>query len=112
MILTIGFTYLIDVDMNSFTGPNIIAFITGSNPVEAVQASIVRLTGCVIGTVLGFFASTYSNTSIQRVASLCTLMFAGTFLRNDKEYGIMAIYGMFVLIPLDTVMKATINDTV
>lgn len=112
MILTIGFTYLIKVDMSSFTGPNIIAFVSGSNPVEAVQESIVRLTGCLLGTVLGFFAGTYSKTPVQRVASLCTLMFCGTFLRFDKEYGVMAVYGMFVLIPLDSITETTMEDTV
>lgn len=112
MILTIGFSYLIEVSMDSFTGPNIIAFIAGSNPVEAVQESIVRLTGCLLGTVLGFFAGTYSKTAVQRVASLCTLMFCGTFLRNDKEYAVMAVYGMFVLIPLDSILETTIEDTV
>lgn len=112
MILTIGFSYLIKVDMASFSGPNIIAFVSGSNPVEAVQESIVRLTGCLLGTVLGFFAGTYSKTPVQRVASLCTLMFCGTFLRFDKEYGVMAVYGMFVLIPLDSIMETTMEDTV
>ncbi|KPA86415.1 hypothetical protein ABB37_00590 [Leptomonas pyrrhocoris] len=112
MILTIGFSYLIKIDMPSFSGPNIIAFVSGSNPVEAVQESIVRLTGCLLGTVLGFFAGTYSKTPVQRVASLCTLMFCGTFLRFDKEYGIMAIYGMFVLIPLDSITPTTMDDTV
>jgi hypothetical protein len=112
MILTIGFSYLIKVDMSSFSGPNIIAFVSGSNPVEAVQESIVRLTGCLLGTVLGFFAGTYSKTPVQRVASLCTLMFCGTFLRFDKEYGVMAVYGMFVLIPLDSIAETTMEDTV
>ncbi|EPY24590.1 hypothetical protein STCU_07104 [Strigomonas culicis] len=112
MLLTIGFSFLINIDKESFTGPNIIAFVSGSNPVEAVQASIVRLTGCLLGTVLGFFAGIYSETAVQRVASLCTLMFCGTFLRNDKEYGIMSVYGMFVLIPLDSVVETTIADTV
>lgn len=112
MILTIGFSYLIKVDMASFSGPNIIAFVSGSNPVEAVQESIVRLTGCLLGTVLGFFAGTYSKTPVQRVASLCTLMFCGTFLRFDKEYGVMAVYGMFVLIPLDSITETTMEDTV
>ncbi|KPI82999.1 hypothetical protein ABL78_7980 [Leptomonas seymouri] len=112
MILTIGFSYLIKVDMASFSGPNIIAFVSGSNTVEAVQESIVRLTGCLLGTVLGFFAGTYSETPVQRVASLCTLMFCGTFLRFDKEYSIMAIYGMFVLIPLDSIAQTTMEDTV
>ncbi|AYU83162.1 Fusaric acid resistance protein-like, putative [Leishmania donovani] len=112
MILTIGFSYLIKVDKASFSGPNIIAFVSGSNPVEAVQESIVRLTGCLLGTVLGFFAGTYSETPVQRVASLCTLIFFGTFLRFDKEYGIMAVYGMFVLIPLISIAETTVEDTV
>ncbi|EPY35113.1 hypothetical protein AGDE_07581 [Angomonas deanei] len=112
MILTIGFSYLIKIDKASFSGPNIIAFVSGSNPVEAVQASIVRLTGCLLGTVLGFFAGSFSVTPVQRVASLCTLMFCGTFLRNDKEYGVMSVYGMFVLIPLDSILETTVTDTV
>ncbi|KAG5466941.1 hypothetical protein LSCM1_01118 [Leishmania martiniquensis] len=112
MILTVGFSYLIKIDKASFSGPNIIAFVSGSNPVEAVQESIVRLTGCLLGTVLGFFAGTYSKTPVQRVASLCTLMFLGTFLRFDKEYGIMTVYGMFVLIPLLSIAETTIQDTV
>ncbi|KAG5492237.1 hypothetical protein GH5_01147 [Leishmania sp. Ghana 2012 LV757] len=112
MILTIGFSFLIKIDKGSFSGPNIIAFVSGSNPVEAVQESIVRLTGCLLGTVLGFFAGTYSETPVQRVASLCTLMFLGTFLRFDKEYGIMSVYGMFVLIPLVSIAETTVHDTV
>lgn len=112
MILTVGFTYLIDTEKAYISGPNIIAFVAGFNTVEAVQASIVRLTGCLLGTVFGFFASTYSSTSVQRVASLCVLMFAGTFLRNDKEYGIMAVYGMFVLIPLDGVTGVSLEEAV
>lgn len=112
MILTIGFTFLIKVEKASFTGPNIIAFVSGMNPVEAVQASIVRLTGCLIGTVLGFFAGTYSNTPVQRVASLCALMFLGTFLRFDKEYGVMSVYAMLVLVPLDSVLTTTVTDTI
>ncbi|GET92877.1 hypothetical protein, conserved [Leishmania tarentolae] len=112
MILTIGFSYLIKIDKDTFSGPNIIAFVAGSNPVETVQASIVRLTGCLVGTVLGFFAGTYSETPVQRVASLCTLIFCGTFLRYDKEYGIMAVYGTFVLIPLVSIAETTVEDTV
>ncbi|CBZ30908.1 conserved hypothetical protein [Leishmania mexicana MHOM/GT/2001/U1103] len=112
MILTIGFSYLIKVDKDSFSGPNIIAFVSGSNPVEAVQQSIVRLTGCLLGTVLGFFAGTYSETTVQRMASLCALIFFGTFLRFDKEYGIMAVYAMFVLIPLISIPETTVEDTV
>ncbi|KAG5492778.1 hypothetical protein JKF63_01358 [Porcisia hertigi] len=112
MILTIGFSFLIKIDKASFSGPNIIAFVSGSNPVEALQESIVRLTGCLLGTVLGFFAGTFSGTPVQRVASLCTLMFCGTFLRFDKEYGVMAVYGMFVLIPLVSITETTVGDTV
>lgn len=112
MILTVGFTYLIKTEKAYISGPNIIAFVSGSNTVEAVQASIVRLTGCLLGTVLGFFGSTYSSTSLQRVASLCVLMFIGTFLRNDKEYGVMAVYGMFVLIPLAGVNGVSLEEAV
>lgn len=112
MILTVGFTYLIKTETPFISGPNIIAFVAGFNTVEAVQASFVRLTGCLLGTVFGFFAGTYSSTNVQRVASLCVLMFAGTFLRNDKEYGVMAVYGMFVLIPLDAVNGVSLEEAV
>eukprot|EP00796_Vickermania_ingenoplastis_P005372 gene5372-3867_t len=112
MILTVGFTYLIGTETKFISGPNIIAFVAGFNTVEAIQASFVRLTGCLLGTVFGFFAGTYSKTSVQRVASLCVLMFAGTFLRNDKEYGVMAVYGMFVLIPLDAVNGVSLDEAV
>nr|CAJ2480980.1 unnamed protein product [Leishmania braziliensis] len=112
MILTVGFSYLIKIDKAVLSGPSIIAFVSGANPVEAVQESIVRLTGCLLGTVLGFFAGTYSETPVQRVASLCTLMFVGTFLRFDKEYGVMAVYGMFVLIPLISIAETTVEDAV
>ncbi|ORC92103.1 uncharacterized protein TM35_000043170 [Trypanosoma theileri] len=112
MILTVGFSFLIGTDKRTLSGPNIIAFVSGSNPVEAVQASIVRLTACILGTVLGFFAGTYSTSRVDKVASLCTLMCVGTFFRTDKEYGIMAVYAMFVLIPLDTVDDTTTEDTI
>ncbi|KEG15038.1 hypothetical protein DQ04_00211210 [Trypanosoma grayi] len=112
MILTVGFSYLIKIDKESLSGPNIIAFVSGSNPVEAVQASVVRLTACILGTVLGFFAGSYSTTTTDKIASLCTLMFLGTFFRMDKEYGIMAVYAMFVLIPLDTLGPTTTDDTI
>ncbi|ESL07003.1 hypothetical protein TRSC58_05315 [Trypanosoma rangeli SC58] len=112
MILTVGFSFLIQIDKQSISGPNIIAFVSGANPVEALQASIVRLTACILGTVLGFFAGSYSTTSTEKVASLCVLMFVGTFFRNDKQYGIMAVFAMFVLIPLNTVSHVTTEDTV
>ncbi|EKF31743.1 hypothetical protein MOQ_004417 [Trypanosoma cruzi marinkellei] len=111
MILTVGFSFLIGIDKKSLSGPNIIAFVSGANPVEALQASIVRLTACILGTVMGFFAGSYSTTAVQKVASLCVLMFLGTFFRTDKDYGIMAVYAMFVLIPLDTVGHTTTEDT-
>lgn len=112
MILTVGFTYLIKTEKKYISGPNIIAFVAGFSTVEAVQASIVRLTGCLLGTVFGFFAGTYSTTTVQRIASLCVLMLVGTFLRNDKEYGVMAVYGMFVLIPLDSVNGVSLEEAV
>lgn len=112
MLLTVGFTYLIGTDKAYITGPNIIAFIVGFNTVEAVQASFIRLTGCLLGTVFGLFAGTYSSTNVQRIASLCTLMFVGTFLRNDKVYGIMSIYGMFVVIPLDAIGGVSTDSAV
>ncbi|KAH9601857.1 hypothetical protein LSM04_008785 [Trypanosoma melophagium] len=112
MILTVGFSFLIGTDKGSLSGPNIIAFVSGNNPVEALQASIVRLTACILGTVLGFFAGTYSTTPVDKVASLCTLMLVGTFFRTDREYGIMAVYAMFVLIPLDTIGDITTEDTI
>lgn len=112
MILTVGFTFLIRTEKAYISGPNIIAFVAGFSTVEAVQASIVRLTGCLLGTVFGFFAGTYSTTSVQRIASLCVLMLVGTFLRNDKEYGVMAVYGMFVLIPLDSVNGVSLEEAV
>ncbi|RNF07933.1 hypothetical protein TraAM80_03081 [Trypanosoma rangeli] len=112
MILTVGFSFLINIDRQSISGPNIIAFVSGANPVEALQASIVRLTACILGTVLGFFAGSYSTTSTEKVASLCVLMFVGTFFRSDKQYGIMAVFAMFVLIPLNTVSHVTTEDTV
>lgn len=112
MILTVGFTFLIKTQKEYISGPNIIAFVAGFNTVEAVQASIVRLTGCLLGTVFGFFAGTYSTTTTERVASLCSLMLFGTFLRNDKEYGVMAVYGMFVLIPLDAVNGVGLEEAV
>ncbi|CCW61435.1 unnamed protein product [Phytomonas sp. EM1] len=111
MILTIGFTFLMDIDSAFFSGPNIIAFVSGMNPVESVQASIVRLTGCLIGTVLGFFAGAYSKTDAERVSLLCVLIFFCTFFRNDKDYGIMSVYAMFVLIPLDSINKPTLKET-
>ncbi|RNF20259.1 uncharacterized protein Tco025E_03859 [Trypanosoma conorhini] len=111
MILTVGFSFLIKIDKASISGPNIIAFVSGANPVEALQASIVRLTACILGSVLGFFAGTYSTTPVEKVASLCVLMFVGTFFRSDKQYGIMAVFAMFVLIPLDSVTSVTTEDT-
>nr|CCC93077.1 conserved hypothetical protein [Trypanosoma congolense IL3000] len=110
MIITVGFSFLIKVDMESLSGPSIIAFVSGSNPVEAVQASVVRLTACILGTVLGFFAGTYSVSPAEKIISLCILMFVGTFFRIDKDYGVMCVYAMFVLIPLNMNNSST-EDT-
>lgn len=112
MILTIAFAAIIDTPWSAFTGPIIIPFITGTNPVETVQASMGRLMGCLIGTVLGFFAGTYSDTTVKRIISLSILVFGGTFMRNDSEYGIMSVCGVFILIPLDTVVPVSMSDAV
>lgn len=111
MIATVGFSLLIGVDKESLSGPSIIAFVSGSNPVEAVQASVVRLTACILGTVIGFFAGTYSSTPTDKIISVCVLMFIGTFFRTDKDYGILVVYAMFVLIPLNTMESTTTEDT-
>ncbi|CCW68879.1 unnamed protein product [Phytomonas sp. Hart1] len=111
MVLTLGLTYFMDIHQSHFTGPNIIAFVSGMNPVESLQASIVRLTGCLIGSVLGFLAGAYSDTEAERVSLLCLLIFFFTFFRNDKDYGIMSVYAMFVIIPLNAINRPTVKET-
>ncbi|KAG8346072.1 hypothetical protein ERJ75_001731100 [Trypanosoma vivax] len=103
MLIAVIVTISMGVERERLSGPNVIAFVSGSNPVEAMQASLVRLTACILGTVLGFLAGTYSAEIVTKIVSLCALFFIGTFFRLDKQYSIMAVYALFVLIPLNTI---------
>jgi hypothetical protein len=98
MLISIIFFYYIDDQSLLLTGPSIIAFVSGTNPVEAVQAGAARMSGTLIGAVLGFFAASLCHNAVDRVASLCVITFVMTFFRPGQKFGTICMYCNFVAV--------------
>lgn len=98
MLVSVIFFYYVDNQSLLLTGPSIIAFVSGTNPVEAVQAGAARMSGTLIGAVLGFFAASLCHTAVDRVASLCVITFVMTFFRPGQKFGTICMYCNFVAV--------------
>lgn len=98
MLISVIFFYYVDNQSLLLTGPSIIAFVSGTNPVEAVQAGAARMSGTLIGAVLGFFAASLCHTAVDRVAALCVITFVMTFFRPGQKFGTICMYCNFVAV--------------
>ena len=98
MLLSVGFFFLLDSNTALLTGPTIIAFVASSTHSEAVQGSVVRLVGTLLGSVFGFFAATLAAIPRDRVAALCTVLSALCFFRQQPTIGLGAVYACFTAV--------------
>ncbi|KPA86897.1 hypothetical protein ABB37_00936 [Leptomonas pyrrhocoris] len=98
MLIAVIFFYYVDNQSLLLTGPSIIAFVSGTNPVEAVQAGAARMSGTMIGAVLGFFAASLCHTAVDRVLALCIITFVMTFFRPGQKFGTICMYCNFVAV--------------
>lgn len=98
MLIAVIFFRYVDNQELLLAGPAIIAFVSGTNPVEAMQASAARLSGTLIGSAVGFFAASLSTTAVDRIASLCVITFVMTFFRPGQKIGIICMYCNFVAV--------------
>ncbi|KAG8346376.1 putative Fusaric acid resistance protein like [Trypanosoma vivax] len=80
------------------SGPTIIAYVSGVNPVEAVKASLARLIGTILGSVIGFFAASFCTTSAHVILSICISTAVMTFFRNSEKYGAISVCANFVIV--------------
>ncbi|CCW65136.1 unnamed protein product [Phytomonas sp. EM1] len=85
MLLAVIFFYNVNSKMLLLSGPTIIAFVSGMNPVEAVHASGARLTGTLIGSVIGFFGVTLLKKRISRIIAICVVVFVMSFGRLNHD---------------------------
>ncbi|CCW70140.1 unnamed protein product [Phytomonas sp. Hart1] len=86
MLLSVIFFYSVNAKMLLLSGPTIIAFVSGMNPVETVHASGARLTGILIGSVIGFFLVTLFTELLHRIISICVIVFTMSFMRLNIEF--------------------------
>ena len=69
---------------------------------EAVQGSVVRLVGTLLGSVFGFFffffAASLASIPRDRVAALCTALGVLTLFRQQPTIGLGAVYACFTAV--------------
>ncbi|KPI84943.1 hypothetical protein ABL78_6010 [Leptomonas seymouri] len=112
MLISVIFFYYVDNQSLLLTGPSIIAFVSGTNPVEAVQAGAARLSGTLIGAVLGFFAASLCRTAVDRVIALCVITFVMTFFRPGQKFGAICMYCNFVAVSGLAPIEQTADETI
>lgn len=110
MLISVIFFYYVDNQELLLSGPTIVAFVSGTNPVEALQASAARMTGTLLGSVVGFFASTLCRNNVDRVVALCTTCFFMSFLRPGQRFGSICMYCNFVVV--SSITDLTADSTV
>uniref|UniRef100_A0A0A9Y9C0 Aluminum-activated malate transporter 12 n=1 Tax=Lygus hesperus TaxID=30085 RepID=A0A0A9Y9C0_LYGHE len=79
-------------------GASIIAFVSGTNPVEAVQGGAARLIGTLVGSVLGGFATSLSDSAEDRILAICIITFFLSFPRPGHSFGMICTYCNFIAI--------------
>ncbi|CAD2215065.1 Fusaric acid resistance protein-like, putative [Angomonas deanei] len=112
MLVSVIFFYYVDDQSLLLSGPTIIAFVSGTNPVEALQASAARLAGTLFGCVLGFFAGSLSKTAVDRVLALCIITFVMTFFRTNLMIGTICMYCTFVAVSNLAPSEQTAEQTI
>ncbi|EKF38815.1 hypothetical protein MOQ_000970 [Trypanosoma cruzi marinkellei] len=109
MLIALLFFYYVQPELLLLSGPTIIAFLSGVNPVHAVQGSLARLTGTLFGSVVGFFAASLCKTKVDFILSLCIITAVLTFFRTGQKFGLVCVYANFIAIPslsIDAPVKA------
>ncbi|EAN92476.1 hypothetical protein C3747_56g74 [Trypanosoma cruzi] len=99
MLIALLFFYYVQPELLLLSGPTIIAFLSGVNPVHAVQGSLARLTGTLFGSVVGFFAASLCKTKVDFIISLCVITAVLTFFRTGQKFGLVCMYANFIAIP-------------
>lgn len=98
MVASLVFYYYTDENYAFLSGPTVIAFIASQNPAEAVISSIPRLSGTLMGVVLGFFIANNAENSESRIAGLVTLVFVARVVTDVKHIGSSLMYAGFISI--------------
>lgn len=112
MVASLGFYFYMDEGSAFFTGPTIIAFLAANNPAEAVISAVPRLTGTLIGVVIGFFISTTADTSVSRVAGLVSFIFICKLVLHVRNIGQSLSYAAFISISQIGVNPLTKDQTI
>ncbi|ORC87539.1 uncharacterized protein TM35_000211450 [Trypanosoma theileri] len=112
MLIAVLFFYYVRPQLLLLSGPSVIAIFSGTNPVEAVQASIMRLIGTLVGSIIGFFAASLSDTVVDHIVSLCSITAVLTFFRTGEKYGLLAMYANFVAVTSLSLVTVSTADSV
>ena len=111
MTASVGFYVIMNATQALLSGPTIIAYVA-SNPAEAVSFSLPRLTGTILGVVLGFFISTSSETPLQRMTGFAIVTAFCRMTMDVASIGTALGYTNFVALSLLGVSKKTTQSDV
>jgi hypothetical protein len=111
MVASLAFYYYTDEATAFLSGPGVIAFIAASHPAEAVVYSVPRLSGTLIGVVIGFFIASKSDNAESRVAGLIALTFFSRLVSHVKNIGAALSYSAFIAISQVAVVPLTQSAT-
>ena len=102
MIASVRFFVFMNPLTAYVSGPTVLAFCVSENAGDAINVSILRLGGTMFGAVIGFFGDSYAETVLQKVATLCTIIFVSHWFRDGKKYGGVAFFAGFVALSMIT----------
>jgi hypothetical protein len=111
MLAALGFYAYMDTNTAFLSGPTVIASIASTNPAEAVILAVPRLSGTLMGVVLGFFVAQTATTSVARVAGLIALIFLSRLAAQVKNIGPSFSNAAFVAVSQLSVIPLTQDAT-
>ncbi|CUE71412.1 transmembrane protein, putative [Bodo saltans] len=111
MLAALGFYAYMNTSTAFLSGPTVIASIASTNPAEAVILAVPRLSGTLMGVVLGFFVAQTATSSVAIVAGLISLIFLSRLAAQVKNIGPSFSNAAFVAVSQLSVIPLTQDAT-
>jgi hypothetical protein len=95
MTTTVAVLFLINSPDPIFSGPAVIAFVSGNDAGQTLRGSATQLFGTVFGSVFGFILASLSDNPFSLGGSIVGFALVAGFLRGSLAYGWIAFYALF-----------------